>query len=663
MEPPKRKQILGSRTAPLCSEQTELASFGDAAFAPMAKAPWSALAVSLLLSPVLPAASAAPRFDPAPGSTAPFIPGAGPGRLPAVLPSVGVQQGTRLRLNGLEQRAAWLLSDAGQGQEAQLWLPLEVLQGQLGFSSRSRPDGTLELEWFGRARLVPPADQRPLQDEVAIEVGNLLRANGVGLSVRGVALELTLPPPRLVQVRSSRRPGPRRVVLDLDGPALVRSDSGGIALDLHSDPAQLQALRDLGLTGRQADQRLRLAPAAGSSAGKVFTLGDPARVVIDLPDGGGTTASGTGTVPSAGTAAFDPRLQSLLGGSVVWERRVLPLGDGGVRLNAVSIDPRSAPLELRTLRRDDGMEGLSLLPNLARRWDALVAINGGYFNRVRRLPLGALREQGRWLSGPILNRGALGWQPGQLPRFGRLQLQEALIDRNGNRWPLMVLNSGYVQKGLSRYNADWGSWYRALSTGESAVLVRRGVVVQRLDGARLAAGVPLSGDDQLLVGRGGSMPPWTEGEALQLESRPSDPLGSAPNVIGGGPLLLQDGRIVLQGASEGFSAAFLGQGAPRTVVASDGRRLLLLTLEGVSDAGPTLAETAALLQRLGVRDALNLDGGSSTGLVMGGSHAVKGRGVAAAIHNGLGLVLRQGAQPQPTSWRNGATAGGGDTGS
>lgn len=628
----------------------------------MAKAPWSALAVSLLVSPVLPGASAAPRLDPTAGAAAPFAPSLGPGRLPAGLPSQGVQQGTRLRLNGLEQRAAWLLSGAGLGQEPQLWLPLEVLQEQLGFSSRSRPDGTLELEWFGRSQLVPPVEQRPLQDEVAVEVGGLLRVNGVGLSVMGDALSLTLPPPRLVQVRSSRRPGPRRIVLDLEGPALVRSEGGAVALDLQSDPAQRQALQELGLTGRQSTERLRLALVGGAAATKVFTLGDPPRVVIDLPDSSGgnaNAASGTGSA----AAAFDPRLQSLLGSSVVWDRRVLPLGDGGVRLNAVSIDPGSAPLELRTLRRDDGMEGLSLLPNLARRWDALVAINGGYFNRVRRLPLGALREDGRWLSGPILNRGALGWQPGQLPRFGRLQLQETLIDRNGNRWPLLVLNSGYVQRGLSRYTADWGPWYRSLSNNESAVLVRRGVVTARLDSARLAAGVALVPGDTLVVGRGGSVPPWSEGEPLELESRPSDPLGSAPNVIGGGPLLLQDGRIVLQGAAEGFGTAFMTQGAPRTVVASDGRRLLLLTLEGVNDAGPTLAETAVLLQRLGVRDALNLDGGSSTGLVMGGSHAVKGRGVAASIHNGLGLVLRQGSQPQQAGWGSGSAAGGGDTGS
>ena len=70
-------------------------------------------------------------------------------------------------------------------------------------------------------------------------------------------------------------------------------------------------------------------------------------------------------------------------------------------------------------------------------------------------------------------------------------------------------------------------------------------------------------------------------------------------------LLLLDGRVVLDGAAERFGSAFLTQGAPRTVIGSDGQRLWLLTLQGVEDEGPTLAETAVLLQRLGLRDALN----------------------------------------------------------
>ncbi|MFO8237790.1 MAG: phosphodiester glycosidase family protein, partial [Prochlorococcaceae cyanobacterium] len=64
----------------------------------------------------------------------------------------------------------------------------------------------------------------------------------------------------------------------------------------------------------------------------------------------------------------------------------------------------------------------------------------------------------------------------------------------------------------------------------------------------------------------------------------------------------------------------------------------LITLEGEGTAGPTLAQTSQILLQMGLRDALNLDGGSSTGLVMGGSLQVKGRGVAGSVHNGVGLV-------------------------
>jgi hypothetical protein len=303
------------------------------------------------------------------------------------------------------------------------------------------------------------------------------------------------------------------------------------------------------------------------------------------------------------------------------------------------------------------MEGLSSLQQLAARQDALVAINGGFFNRTKRLPLGALKVDGSWLSGPILNRGAVAWRPGSMPRFGRLSLDEWISDRNGLRQPVLVVNSGYLQRGLSRYTADWGPAYRALSGNERALLLQGGRVQSLHDPDQLEQGVALRPGDTLVVARGGVELPWNVGDALSLVSRPSADLGSEPFVIGGGPLLLNDGQIVLDGPRESFSAAFLQQGAPRTVIASDGRQLWLITLEGRSDAGPSLVESARLLRQLGLQDALNLDGGSSTGLVMGGVMTVKGRGVAGSVHHGLGLVPSgPGAvgaglipQPQPTA--------------
>ena len=590
-------------------------------------APW-------LLVLLLPAASRAIPLavppPPPPPATAPVTP-AKPAPIPGAnrAPRTGAdqeRQGSSLRINGRTQTARWRWVGPSGDRPAQLWIPLEVLDNQLGVTSRSRSDGSLDLEWFGQGLQVPAVAQRSLDDEVAIEVTPLFSALGVAMRQEGNLLSLELARPQLLQVRSSTPGTIRRVVLDLSGPAVLEGDAGGLRVDLTSRSDQQVQLQGLGLLGQQAPTGLSLKPATGKLS-RVFSLGDPARVVIEWP----IEASSASTSP---TPPIDPRLQALLGKEVQWDRLIRQ----GVRINAVRIDPRTASLQLRPLARPGGMEGLSSLVQLANQQQAWVAINGGYFNRVRRLPLGALKDNGRWLSGPILNRGVAAWGERSLPQFGRLQLSEWIVGPSGQRLPIVVVNSGYVQRGISRYTADWGASYKALSGSETGLLIQAGSVRQRLGPAELEAGVPLRGDDLLLVARGGADLPWGPGERLQLESRPSNDLGLAPHVIGGGPLLLQGGRIVLNGAAENFSSSFLSQGAPRTVLASDDRQVWLITLEGTQDSGPSLGETATLLQQLGLRHALNLDGGSSTGLVLGGSLQVKGRGVAGSVHNGVGLV-------------------------
>jgi len=566
-------------------------------------------------------ASAAPR-QPLPPLPGPELQGQ------RTSPAVPALEGTSLSINGRSQQARWRwLGPDGQPPQ-QLWLPLEVLQNQLGVSSRSLPDGSLDLEWFGQGLKVPPAGQRALADEVALDALPLLRAVGVGLDRDGARLRLSLPNASLLQVRSSSQGAGRRVVLDLDAPALVRQDGNELVVDIRSGSALQNQLRQLGLQSRPAGEGLALRSAAGTLQ-RVFSLGGPNRLVIDLPTGG------TPSTPAlAGPAPMDPRLQALLGRGVRWDRS----SRSGVRINVVRVEPRNGPLRLVPLAPSGGMEGLQSLPQLAQQNQALVAINGGYFNRVRRLPLGALKQNGRWLSGPILNRGVAAWSGRELPRFGRLSLEEWVAAADGERLPVVVVNSGFVQRGISRYDSAWGPSYRALSGSETALLLRQGVVSQQYGSRELEQGVPLRAGDNLLVARGGAVLPWGQGERLSLTSQPSSPLGNADQVIGGGPLLLQQGQLVLNGAAENFATAFLRQGAPRTVLASDGLEIWLVTLEGENGPGPTLEQTAVILRQMGIRDALNLDGGSSTGLVMGGSLRVMGRGVAGRVHNGVGLV-------------------------
>jgi Phosphodiester glycosidase len=108
-----------------------------------------------------------------------------------------------------------------------------------------------------------------------------------------------------------------------------------------------------------------------------------------------------------------------------------------------------------------------------------------------------------------------------------------------------------------------------------------------------------------------------------------DELDACPkgDLLQAGPLLVRDGRGVVDGDEEGFSASAeqfdsditVGR-HPRAALGCDGERLIALACDGraADDAGLTLGELAATMAGLGAREALNLDGGGSTSLVCGG---------------------------------------------
>ena len=90
--------------------------------------------------------------------------------------------------------------------------------------------------------------------------------------------------------------------------------------------------------------------------------------------------------------------------------------------------------------------------------------------------------------------------------------------------------------------------------------------------------------------------------------------------VGGRPRLVRDSAIVPEVDTEG-QAGFATSRHPRTAIgiANNGTRLLLVVADGRQagySAGMTLRELANLMLSLGARDALNLDGGGSTTMVV-----------------------------------------------
>ena len=390
----------------------------------------------------------------------------------------------------------------------------------------------------------------------------------------------------------------------------------------------------MGLRPKRSRSSLTL--SGQSTTLSTLTLARPWRIVLDGLSSGNRGAA-IGRDPLA-APLLNPAIQSFVRQGLVLDKRVVKVGVKPLLIYRVGTDPNSQGLELRPLAPRSGQQGLRFLNQLAQPAGAVFAINGGFFNRIRQLPLGAVRIDGNWLSGPILNRGAIGWNGTNRLYFGRLRLNQELIVEGGQRWGLGHLNSGYVQRGLSRYDHAWGPVYRALSGREQAITVIDGDVRSLHNNAALTRGVPIPLKGDLVVARGGAPVPARPDQRVTIRTSSSNPVGDQPQVLGGGPLLLQNGRVVLNGRQEGFSAGFLALSAPRTVVAQDKERLWLMTLKGAGSSDPTLLESSLALRQLGITDALNLDGGSSTSLLVANRLVMTGRGMAPRVQNGLGLV-------------------------
>ena len=97
--------------------------------------------------------------------------------------------------------------------------------------------------------------------------------------------------------------------------------------------------------------------------------------------------------------------------------------------------------------------------------------------------------------------------------------------------------------------------------------------------------------------------------------------------IGGGPVLLQDGKILITNNEEQkFTGKAINDAHPRTCMGytNDGK-LIVMVIQGrfANAAGATLTQEAKLLQELGCVEALNLDGGGSSCMLINGIETIK----------------------------------------
>lgn len=293
------------------------------------------------------------------------------------------------------------------------------------------------------------------------------------------------------------------------------------------------------------------------------------------------------------------------------------------------------------------LPGLASLVKTARDQRLAAAINGGFFNRNNQLPLGAIRRDRRWISGPILGRGVLAWNHSGKFAIDRLQLRQQLTTTRGDQWPVDHINSGYVQAGISLYTADWGATYTPLIDHEILIAVQRGQTQRQIRTGLAGSGrYPIPAEGYLLVFRSYQtaaqrLPPGTIVDVATTLYPPA--FETFAQGIGAGPVLVSNGQNVVDPTAEQFSVAFARQAAPRSIVGvTDDNQLLLVAIYlDRTGQGPTLQEAAQVMLQLGVKHALNLDGGNSSSLYLGGRLINRPVKTVGRVHSSLGVLLPQ----------------------
>jgi hypothetical protein len=168
--------------------------------------------------------------------------------------------------------------------------------------------------------------------------------------------------------------------------------------------------------------------------------------------------------------------------------------------------------------------------------------------------------------------------------------------------------------------------------GAEAVLDARGRVLRVLPqrGAALAAGersLQATGSETGLVAA------LRTGELVRTQTTLGDRgrpvVLPGASVLNGGPELVRDGSVHITQRQDGmvhpgepsFAYGWVLQRNPRTLAGVDAAgRTLLVTVDGrqLGELGLSIPETAAVARSLGMVDAINLDGGGSTAMVVDG---------------------------------------------
>lgn len=294
-------------------------------------------------------------------------------------------------------------------------------------------------------------------------------------------------------------------------------------------------------------------------------------------------------------------------------------------IHVVKVDPQKYDIFPRAAV--DQVLGRETVPSIAKRYSAVVAVNGGFFRigtTFDGMPSGILKIDGEWYGLPLKPRAAIGWGGVSKPLVDQL-LAECTVQVGSYNIPCSAINRPRFDHDLVVYNDRFnittltnpggveveviGNKCHSVRESGSSVIPRGGYVVSA-GSKNDFRGIF---DEQDEVNYHVKILP-------QSGTTSSEEWNDVAHIVGGVPVLVRNGEIVDDFSVEKTMPTFLTKKHARTAIGLQPDGLwVFVVVDGKQEklsVGMTMSELAEFMFGLGCCDALNLDGGGSTTLVV-----------------------------------------------
>ncbi|WP_411349451.1 phosphodiester glycosidase family protein [Paenibacillus sp. WLX2291] len=326
----------------------------------------------------------------------------------------------------------------------------------------------------------------------------------------------------------------------------------------------------------------------------------------------------------------------LVGITAVPSKEPAQAAGSGIRYAKVNVQAAGRSFAVQTVRIPKGTAtavGLadrqvghtSSLSSIASAYGAKAAIDGAFFEAYGGPPdpYGTLISGGR-----LLHIGRYGTTIG-FTANGTAMMDTLRMEVTGQVTPQSGRSSGWYAVWFNRTPASTSSTSivytpdRGKTTGFQggiAVTVRNGTVTAK--GSNTNLSIPTDGYVIVFTGTmKSSADRFVKGATVSMNKTYTDINGkpidwfNVVTAVGAGPRLVKDGSIALNAAAEGFQD-------PKILTASGARSGIAIMADGsvmiATVPGATMKQWAAVMQKLGAKQAMNLDGGASSGMYVNG---------------------------------------------